>query len=553
MNIRNILIIATAVLTCNAALAQRVIVSTSTPVATDTSVQHTGTTYEVALEEQLPADSLAPDLSAATDTGDTDTVVTINYNIFDPNDTTATHYLGFSLGMGINTIGYQPYDAKWLPDYGGQVKFFYQGMFTQNWGMSIGLECSINQAAATYSYSYSHKDLIHPDNGQLYDATVTFDRWRERQRLYMINIPIQFHYVHPLSDRWALGLGLGASLGFNIATTYTTTNGTYEISGYFPSTNVTYHNIEHGFTTTDYGYGSTYNNKVFNVGMLIDFGAYYRINSKADFYIGIYANHYFLNSIVAQKDELLVLNDDATADYSGTFASDRVEYVRPSALGIKVGFRFNLVDRLREAREAELARQEEAARRQREAELARHQAQLDSLRHQMALDSAAAVERALRDADLLAGESAAKGEVQRELMALRAEHDSLIRRKIELENRKRIAKHINSIAHFDSSQDFPYMSEEDKEVLKELADLMNQNPTVVVTIFGHADNSGDSDKNIIYGQRRAEALMKILVQHGADPKRIICVSRGDKDPVVSNETPEGRAQNRRAEIQINEL
>ncbi|WP_139349765.1 OmpA family protein [Thioalkalivibrio denitrificans] len=71
-----------------------------------------------------------------------------------------------------------------------------------------------------------------------------------------------------------------------------------------------------------------------------------------------------------------------------------------------------------------------------------------------------------------------------------------------------------------------------------------------VVVVGHTDNTGEADYNEDLSQRRAASVKDYLVEQGIDPTLIVTEGRGLTEPVASNETREGRAQNRRVEIAI---
>lgn len=69
-------------------------------------------------------------------------------------------------------------------------------------------------------------------------------------------------------------------------------------------------------------------------------------------------------------------------------------------------------------------------------------------------------------------------------------------------------------------------------------------------IEGYADNTGDAEYNRKLSQRRAESIRDALVESGVSPDRLVAAGYGSRFPVASNDTPEGREQNRRVEIVI---
>ena len=82
--------------------------------------------------------------------------------------------------------------------------------------------------------------------------------------------------------------------------------------------------------------------------------------------------------------------------------------------------------------------------------------------------------------------------------------------------------------------------------LSELADFLKRFDDLDVDIEGHTDSSGPEDYNQQLSQRRAQAVVDLLVnQYGIDRSRLEARGYGESQPVASNDTKEGRAANRR--------
>jgi outer membrane protein OmpA-like peptidoglycan-associated protein/uncharacterized protein YidB (DUF937 family) len=83
-------------------------------------------------------------------------------------------------------------------------------------------------------------------------------------------------------------------------------------------------------------------------------------------------------------------------------------------------------------------------------------------------------------------------------------------------------------------------------VLQQAAATIKQLPAgTVIEIGGHTDNTGDPAANMQLSQQRAEAVRQVLVQNGVNPSMLTAKGYGATQPVASNDTPEGRFQNRR--------
>jgi outer membrane protein OmpA-like peptidoglycan-associated protein len=83
------------------------------------------------------------------------------------------------------------------------------------------------------------------------------------------------------------------------------------------------------------------------------------------------------------------------------------------------------------------------------------------------------------------------------------------------------------------------------DVAKALKDIDEDQKLV---IEGHTDSQGDDQSNMLLSRQRAEAVQQYLVSQGIKSDRIQAVGRGEAQPVAKNDSPEGRANNRRVEI-----
>lgn len=79
---------------------------------------------------------------------------------------------------------------------------------------------------------------------------------------------------------------------------------------------------------------------------------------------------------------------------------------------------------------------------------------------------------------------------------------------------------------------------------------LKNNPGINAEVAGYTDSTGKAAYNVTLSQRRAEAVMKYLVDHGIDASRLTAKGYGEADPIASNQTADGRAQNRRVELRI---
>ena len=86
--------------------------------------------------------------------------------------------------------------------------------------------------------------------------------------------------------------------------------------------------------------------------------------------------------------------------------------------------------------------------------------------------------------------------------------------------------------------------------LDDVIKLLKENPLVFIQINGYTDNVGKPADNLLLSQNRAKAVVNYLKSKGVDPRRLSFKGYGDTEPVSTNATEAGRAQNRRTELKI---
>jgi outer membrane protein OmpA-like peptidoglycan-associated protein len=89
-----------------------------------------------------------------------------------------------------------------------------------------------------------------------------------------------------------------------------------------------------------------------------------------------------------------------------------------------------------------------------------------------------------------------------------------------------------------------------KTNLDKLIPVFNEYADTNIEIFGYTDNTGKPEYNLTLSQRRAESVRDYLVSKGLKSSRFKTSGLGIADPIATNDTPEGRSQNRRVEFAI---
>lgn len=94
------------------------------------------------------------------------------------------------------------------------------------------------------------------------------------------------------------------------------------------------------------------------------------------------------------------------------------------------------------------------------------------------------------------------------------------------------------------------LTSDSRASLEALVAMLKTHKEVNIRLGGHTDNRGLAKDNLELSKRRVMSVVKYLVANGINGERLQPYGFGESQPVVSNKTPEGRAENRRIEISV---
>jgi len=95
------------------------------------------------------------------------------------------------------------------------------------------------------------------------------------------------------------------------------------------------------------------------------------------------------------------------------------------------------------------------------------------------------------------------------------------------------------------------VDEASKALVKKFADFLIARPNYTAQIIGHTNNIGRESDNQVLSQNRANSVRDLIVEYGVAQDRVTAIGRGESDPIATNDTAEGLAQNRRIEATLN--
>lgn len=96
----------------------------------------------------------------------------------------------------------------------------------------------------------------------------------------------------------------------------------------------------------------------------------------------------------------------------------------------------------------------------------------------------------------------------------------------------------------------PAVKSQAKTSINQISDILKKYPENRITVIGHTDSTGSDSRNQELSEQRARAVKAIMVSRGVPAKAISTVGAGESNPVATNKSKSGRAQNRRVELQI---
>jgi len=88
------------------------------------------------------------------------------------------------------------------------------------------------------------------------------------------------------------------------------------------------------------------------------------------------------------------------------------------------------------------------------------------------------------------------------------------------------------------------------DVLNSVAIVLKEYEKTTVDVIGHTDSVGGEQFNQTLSENRARSVAEYLSSQGILPARLLIAGMGETQPIADNDTPEGRTQNRRVNIQI---
>ncbi len=426
-----------------------------------------------------------------------------------PTDSTDRrgHYIQAHIGLGYGSLGYrlEGADNRVNGSFSALLQLQYAYYFHPNWGVGVGLWFTNYTSFAHIGGAYQWKDQTDTDYEQHYDHTASVQKWRERETIHNLGIPISLQFQMRKED-WKAGIfaAIGVAPSFSVSKKYKLLEGVIDHSGYYPAWDLTLTDM-HEFGSKDYNDAPQSKGKLSvrpQATFFADLGALIPLTKQIDLMVGGYFNISMNNANSSDKADLGWKDDTFTFmnEYKGVYATTLANGSHPWEAGVKVGIHWHYIkpDKHEIEDYFEPFMREETRTEYKE----------------------------------------------RQDTVLIARADTIVPEHIQ-----QVAKEVEKFNKIYFAFDKYYLTNKAKSYLNSIVDALNRVPDAQIMIDGHASSEGQSEYNNILSENRARTVRNYLISCGVDESRIVTAGHGSSIPNEDLEFEE-MSRDRRVEIKV---
>lgn len=456
------------------------------------------------------------------------------------------------------------------PLWNGAIGINYYFLPWLGAGTGAQLSNYANTTSIAAPWSYNGTDA----QGDNYTFTATPEGIEEKQEIYMLEIPLNLRF-RAIKRNVGFHGALGVKFGIPVKDYYRTSGGTIHNQVYYPDFDLLLDKnipgVLEDITVSAKEQKITGLNK-FNCGAYAEIGMLFRLHQRLDLMLAVAATYYLNDVMKGATANPLGFNDPSlptdyytspfTTAYDGVLSSNEVQQLHPWSAMLKLGLSINAGRTRAEhayddpawaAREAE-REAKRAARKGTNIKPAEEPAPVVEPEPVVETPDTKAIEEAARAAEeaKAAEEAARAAKAAEEARIAKAEAEAKAAaeeaKRVEEQHDAEVITHAKVTAYKLNSHE---LSEESKTELDHAAQALAKHQNWTIEVRGHCCDLGSERANNKIGLERANEAKKYLVKQGVDESRITATSMGSTQPLVPNDSPEHRAQNRRVEIVIN--
>ncbi len=464
---------------------------------------------------------------------------------------------------GWSTLYYKMDMGTQKNGFGGNAGLSYAYFFTRNWSLGIGAEFSCYNASATFPDGFNASYDVAAADSYLNEDHVFgygFDAYKEKQSAYYVNIPLMAQYQ--TSGKHKFYVAFGAKLGIPVKATYKIGDNQLTTSAFFPFDNTTWGGDDPTNLTdyTDMGYGifdKSYDKKEFETKLScmasVELGGKWRVCPIFSIYTGVYFDYGFLNiqkesptqplaTVASDPNNPAATTLQNNSVINSTYGSNNqasVSKIHPASLGLKVKFAF---DCGKEAGKKDKADKEVKADKKKKKEEVIVAIVTETITEPVKLEKL--IEEQVQ-------EQQTENKTVQESVTVTQPVTKPVQTQTAVAQPVSTTQSAFTTVTIDNYENGVIgLTEAQKQLAdKQVADLKKY-PDVKILLEGYTCNTGTEEINLKVGLQRAEAVKQYMISHGINASRIRTVSKGEVNPVATNDTPEGKMKNRRVVVII---
>lgn len=401
------------------------------------------------------------------------------------------HNIQILLGGGYSSMGYNPgKDGSVRGEIGANFQFRYLYYFTPNWGVGLGVGVSNYGSIGTLNTVTAFTPNVPDSENEDYEHRVRTNDWQERQRAYMIDVPVMAQCTYPIPQAMMkngplkLYADLGVNIGLPLVANRRLLGGSIDHMGWYKPWKLELDHIDgHDFYTEQAEAFGTDKQalklRMPAVGLMADLGVAIPLMSNLDLLVGLYAN-YTVNNVCSERRDIGWKHEDTYVSedyhahsfmnpYAGIIGTQYAASVHPWQAGLRVGLNFNTRTK-KQVKEPEM------------------------------------IYERINVCDTT--------------MDLQERVETTVKAVVVQKIKRVLAK---SVIWFDFNSAEPKLKPAD--ILVQVADILKENPTQKILITGHASRDGDKERNQRLSEARAKSIVDRLLELGVNADQM--ESRGE--------------------------
>jgi outer membrane protein OmpA-like peptidoglycan-associated protein len=462
-------------------------------------------------------------------------------------------YLNVQAGIGPSGLNYDLKGATSNGDnqlkVGANALIGYSYFFNRHWGLGTGVGFSCFNSRGLYKNDFSDADYFNlgnqignnNGNDNEYELRARLAHWEEKQSVYTLDIPLMIQYQYKFGDKegWGIYFGIGVKLHIPLKSEYEVIDSDYSndgrlnVSGLFHDSNIDYGSPSN-YSISYHGFGTIHNpnekldwngdiDLKLGISGIADLGFLFSLSRRIDLTVGGYLNYGFNDvkkgnskPLMEAPEQYLPSAENNVGNgitYNGMINSDRVNKANFISYGGKIGLRIKL---------GKIEHKEKLP------------VECDTCSAKVELIG---LDKLIQKLDSLPRQ-------EPQIVTQYIEANAKAIECLSPEEQKIVLQKI----YFDTNKSF--LSQESKNVLDQIADILKAHQNIDLKIFGNTDDVANDQINIPLGLRRAQAARDYLVTKGIAKERMSTYTQSSYTPVVPNTDAHNRSLNRSAEFVV---